>query len=212
MAPRAQAVDDDLAGGLVGALHPARIGLGERLGGVIEAGLRGAPVQIGRFGLLWSELLHQGLANLFHFDRKQVRHHAVVNHVAHQLAQLGLGADRPHQFVERYRVKMQVGADLAELERFVVDHPGTGFELAHVLLRRFRIHGHQKIDLLAAADVAVPGSSYGEPGGQTGDVRREHVLAGNRNPHLKDGAHQNGIRGLAAGTVDCCDLKAEIVD
>ena len=45
------AVDDDLAGGLVHALDAVGIGLGEGLGGVVEAGLAGAPVQFGGLGL-----------------------------------------------------------------------------------------------------------------------------------------------------------------
>ena len=84
------AIDDDFAGGLVRALHPIRVRLGEVAGGVIEAGLRGAPVQIGRLGLLRAELFDQGLAHIFHFDGEKICHHAVVDHVAHQLAQLGL--------------------------------------------------------------------------------------------------------------------------
>jgi hypothetical protein len=47
---------------------------------------------------------------------------------------------------------------------------------------------------------------------QTGNVRGEHILAGDGDTHLKNGAHENGIGGLRAGTVDGRYLDAEIVD
>ena len=206
------AVDDDLAGGRVHALHAVGVGLGEGLGGVFEAGLRGAPVQLGGLGLALAELLHQRLVDLFHVDREQLRHDAVVDHVAHQLAQLGLRAHRRHQLVERHGIEVQVAAQLVELERLVVDHGGAAVELHDVFARGFRVHGHQEIDLLAAADVAVLAGADGEPSGQAGDVRGEHVLAGNRDAHLEEGAHQDGVGGLAARPVDGGDLDAEIVD
>ena len=188
------------------------IGLGEGLGGVIEARLGGAPVQLGGLGLALAELLHQRLVDLFHFDGEQLRHHAVVDHVADQLAQLGIRADRRHQLVEGHGVEVQVGAQCVELQRLVVNHGGAGIQLHDVFARGFRVHGHQEIDFLPAADVAVLAGADGEPGGQPGDIRREHVLPRNRDAHLKDGAHQDGVGGLAARPIDGGDLNAEIVD
>ena len=106
MAPSAQAALPSmmiLPAVCVHALHAVRIGLGEGLGGEIVARLRRAPVQVGGLGLALAELLHQRLVDLLHFDGEQLRHHAVVNHVADQLAQLGFGADRRHQLVEGHR-------------------------------------------------------------------------------------------------------------
>ena len=74
------------------------------------------------------------------------------------------------------------------------------------------IHGHEEIDFLLAADVPVLAGADGEPGRQPGDVRREHVLPGDRDAHLKDGAHQDGVGGLAARAVYSCNLDAEIVN
>ena len=93
---------------------------------------------------------------------------------------------------------MQIGAQGVELERLVVDHGGAAIQLHHVFARGFRVHGHQEIDFLLAADVAVLAGADGEPGGQPGDVRREHILARNRHAHLENGAHQDGVGGLAA--------------
>ena len=109
-------------------------------------------------------------------------------------------------------IEVQIAAQFVQLQRLVVDHGGAAVQLHDVFARGLRVHGHQEIDFLAAADVAVLAGADGEPGGQPGDVRREHVLARNRNAHLKDGAHQDGVGGLAAGAVDGCDLDAEIVD
>ena len=109
-------------------------------------------------------------------------------------------------------IEVQVAAQLVELQRLVVDHGGAAVQLHDVFARGFGIHGDQEIDFLAAPDVAVLAGADGEPGGQPGDVRREHVLPGDGDAHLEDGAHQDGIGSLAAGSVDCCDLDAEIVD
>ena len=150
--------------------------------------------------------------HFLHVDGEQLRHDAVVDHVADQLAQFGLGADRAHQLVERHGVEVQVAAQFVEFQRLVIDHRRAAVQLHDVLARRLRIHGHQEIDFLAAADVAVPAGAYGEPGGQSRDVGREHVLSRNRDAHLKQGAHQDRIGRLAARAVDGGYLDAEIVD
>ncbi len=206
------AIDNDLARGRVHALHAVRVGLGEGLGGEVETGLGRAPVQVGRLGLLLAELLDQRLLNLLHFDGEQLRHHAVVDHVAHQFAQLGFGTDGADQFIEGHRIEVQIAPQFVELERLVIYHGRSAVQLHHVFARRFRIHRHQEIDLLAAADVPLLAGANGKPGGQPRDVRRKHVLSGNRNAHLKQGTHQDGIGGLATRSVDCCNLNAEIVD
>ena len=150
--------------------------------------------------------------DFLHIDGKQVRHNAVVDHIAHQLAQLGFGADWTHEFVERHGVEMQVGPQRVQLERLIVNHRRSAVELHHVFTRSLGIHGHQKINFFLAADVPLLAGADGEPGGQPLNVRREHVLSRDGNAHLKNSAHQHAVRGLTAGTIDCCDLDAEIVD
>ncbi len=107
---------------------------------------------------------------------------------------------------------MEIAAEFAEFQRLVVNHGGAAIQFHDVFARGLRIHGHQEIDFLAAADVAVLAGANGKPGGQPGDIRREHVLARNRNAHLENGAHQDGVGSLAARSVHCSDLDAEIVD
>ncbi len=48
--------------------------------------------------------------------------------------------------------------------------------------------------------------------GRSGDVRGEHVLAGDGNAHLKNGAQQNRVGALRSRTVYGCNLDAEVVD
>ena len=78
--------------------------------------------------------------------------------------------------------------------------------------RRLRIHRDQEIDFLLAADVAVLVGANRVPGGQSGDVRREHVLAGDRHAHLENAAQQHRVRTLRTGTIDRRDLNAHVVD
>jgi hypothetical protein len=215
MAPSAQAALPSMMILPVLALHALDligIGLGEGLGGVFVAGLGRAPVQLGGLGLALAELLDQRLADFLHVDGEQPGDDAVVDHVAHQFAQLGVGANRRHQLVEGHRVEMQIGAQGVELERFVIDHGGAAIQLHHVFARGFRVHGDQQIDFLLAADVAVLAGANGEPGGQPGYVRGEHILAGDRHAHLENGTHQDGVGSLAAASVDCGDLNGKIVD
>ena len=81
----------------------------------------------------------------------RLRQDPVVDHVAHELAQLGVGTDRADQLVERDGIEVQIGAQRVQLQRLVVDHGGAAIELHDVLARGFRIHGHQEIDFLLAA-------------------------------------------------------------
>jgi hypothetical protein len=110
-------------------------------------------------------------------DAEQERQHAVVNHVAHQLAELGVGTHRDHELVERDRIEVQVGAQLVELQRLVVDDRGAGIETERVLARRLRVHGDEKVDLLLAPDPAVPGRADREPRGESLDVGRKQVFS-----------------------------------
>src|ERR1019366_4797459 len=172
---------------------------------------QGPPFRLGGLGLLLAELFDQRLADLRHFDGEKFGDHAVVNHVADQLPQFGVGAHRRHQLIERDGEEVHIAAQLVELQRRVVDNGGAAVELHDILARGFGVHGHQEIDFLAAPDVPVLADADGEPGGQTRDVRREHVLPGNRDAHLEDGPHEDGVGGLATRPVNGCYLNAEIV-
>ena len=190
---------------------PKRSYLWKLLLRVFHAGADGVPVECQRLGLA-AELLVQRFFHLGQIDVEQLRHNADVNHVADQAAQPRVGQTGSDQLVERNRIKRQVLAQSIQLQRLVVNHAGVRSQTHHIFARRFRIHRHQKVDLLLPRDVAVVVGADGEPRGQPGDVGREKVLAGNRNAHLENRAHQDGIGGLAAGTVDRRHLNAHVVE
>src|SRR5262249_41787422 len=89
---------------------------------------------------------------------------------------------------------------------------GAGIERQNVFLSRFGVHRDQEIDLFLPGDVPALAGSNRVPGREPGDVRREHVLAGHRNAHEEKRPQEHQVGGLAAGSVDGCDLNAEIVD
>ena len=122
------------------------------------------------------------------------------------------GQTAARDLVVGHGVEGQIGAQFVQLQRLVVEHGGAGGERHHVFPRGLGIHRHQEIDFLLARDVALLAGANGVPGRQSGDVRREHVLAGDRNAHLEDGAQQNGVGALRSRAVYGCDLDAEIVD
>jgi hypothetical protein len=78
-------------------------------------------------------------------------------------------------------------------ERFVVEDRGTGSQRHRVFLRGLGIHGYEEIDFLLTADVAVLVGTNGVPGRKAGNVRGEHVLAGNRHAHLKNAAQEHSV-------------------
>ena len=179
--------------------------------GVVVAGLERAHVELDRL-LLLAQLLAERLLHLPHVDREQLREHAVVNHVAHEAAELRVGGDGGDELVEGNGIEDDVAAQLVELQRLVVDRRRAGRQREHVFLGRFRVHRHEEVDFLLAADVALGARADGVPGGQARDVRREHVLARHRHAHLEDRAQQHHVGGLAARSVDGGDLDGEIVD
>src|SRR5262249_6218005 len=70
----------------------------------------------------------------------------------------------------------------------------------------------EDVDLLLARDVAAGIGADGVPGWKARDVRREHVLAGDGDAHLKDGPDEDEVGCLAPGAVDRRDLDGEVVD
>ena len=205
------AVNQNLSRRLVHAGHAEALELLEILLGVIHAGADRVPVERQRLGLA-AELLVQGFFGLRQIDVEQVRQDAHVDHVAHQAPQPRVGADRSYQLVKRHGIKRQVGAKRFQIQWLVVDHSRGGLKIHHVFPRRLRVHRHQKVDLLLAGNVAVVVGADGVPGGQARNIRRENVLAGNGNSHLKDRPQQDGIGGLAPGAVHRRHLDAHVID
>ena len=61
-------------------------------------------------------------------DPQQLRHRAHVHHVLDQLAQLGFGAYRLRDLVERHRVEDHVVAVLLQVQAFFVDGRAAGWQ------------------------------------------------------------------------------------
>ena len=160
--------------------------------GVVESSLGRSQVQICRLHFL-GKLLADRLFDLGHVDGEQAGDDADVDHVLDQFAQLGFRADGGNQLVVGNGVKDQIIAQLVQRERLVVEHGGAGSQRHGVFLGRLGIHGHEEIDFFLAADVAVLVGANRVPGRKSGDVRGEHVLAGDRYAHLKNAAQENCI-------------------
>ena len=103
--------------------------------GVVPAGLERPGVQRDRLGLL-AELLAERLLHQRQVDAEQLREDAVVDHVAHEAAQLGVRTDGRDELVERHRVEHQVVPQRVQLQRLVVDDRGARVERQHVFLGR----------------------------------------------------------------------------
>ena len=144
--------------------------------GVVPARLQRAGVQRDGLGFL-AELLAEGLLHQREIDAEQLCQHAVVNHVADEAAEFGVRTDRTNQLVERHRIEDQIVPQRVELQRLVVDHGCARLEREHILFGRFGIHRHEKVDLFFPGDVVLLAGADGVPRRQSGNVRREHVLA-----------------------------------
>jgi hypothetical protein len=182
---RGVAFNQNLAGRLVHRLDEIRILFLERRLGVFEAGLQRAGVQRDRLGL-FPELLGERLLHQHRIEAEQLREDARIDHVAHQAAQLRVGAYRLDQRVERYGIKNEVAAQGVEFQRLVVHHGAARLERQHIFLRGLGIHRDEEVHFLLARDVVPLARANRVPGREPGDVRREHVLARDRDTHEED--------------------------
>src|SRR5581483_10505424 len=153
------------------------------------------------------KLFAQRFFHFFHFDVEQLRDNTDVDHIADEFAQLGFRAYRSYQFVEGNGVEDQIVADGTQVQRLVVEHDRAGIERFDIFLRGFRVHGYQEVNFLLASDVTILVGANGVPGGQTGDIGREQILAGNRYSHLKNTAKQDAIGTLRPRAVYRRDLN-----
>jgi hypothetical protein len=137
---------------------------------------------------------------------------AVVDHVPHETAKLGVRTHGSDQLVEGHRIEHQVRAKRVQLERLVVDNGRAGIERQDIFLGCFRVHRDEEIDFLLTRDVVALARSDGVPGWQPGDIGREHVLARDRHAHEEHGTQQHHVGRLASRSVDGGHLNTEIVD
>ena len=145
-------------------------------------------------------------------DVEELRDHAHVHHVPDQLAQLGLRAYGGGDLVEGNGVADHIVAVLLQIHVLFVDGGAAGREGEDVVLGGFRVQSHQDLHIARAGHVSIFAGANGVPGGKSGDVRREEVLAADGNPHSEDAFQQNAIGGLRAGPVHRCYDNAEVVD
>ena len=111
--------------------------------------------------------------DIFHGNAEQLGQHAVINHVAHQLAKLGIRADRSHEFVKRHRIKNQVVPQSLQIKLLIKYNACAGIQRHHIFLGRLRVHSNQEINLLSPGDIAVLGGTDRIPRGESRDVRRK---------------------------------------
>ena len=182
---RGVALDEDHPLGLVHPLDVEGVALWKVLLGVVPTGLERGHVHLRGFGLL-AQLLHERLLHLAHVDVEELGQDAVVDHVAHEPAALGVRADGRHELVERHRVEGQVLPQRTQLQRFVVHDRRTRLQGEDVFLGGLGIHRDDEVDFLLASDVALLVRPDGVPRGQPRDVRGEHVLARHRDTHLEN--------------------------
>ena len=192
-------------------MNDERIQLREVLLGELEPG-PDRPVVERDHGGLAPQLLEDRLLHLGHVDVEELGQHAVIDHVADAAAQLGLRGHGGHQPVERHWIEHQVVTQRVEPERLVIHDRRARPERHHVFACRLLIHRHQEIDLFLASDIPVLVGSDGVPGWKARDIRGEEVLGRHRHAHLKDGAQQDEVGGLAPRPVDRSYLDAKVVD
>ncbi len=208
---RGISLDENLAGRFVHRLDDEWVLLREGRLRIVIAGLERALVERDSLGLA-PQLLAERLFHQLQVDAEDLGEDAVVDHVADEPPQLRVGTDRGDQLVERDRVEHQVAAERVELQRLVVDDGGARIQRQHVFLRRLGVHRDEEVDFLLPGDVAALAGPNRVPGGQPGDVGREHVLAGHGNAHQENRTEEHEVGRLAARAIDGGDLDAEIVD
>ena len=163
--------------------------------------------------LLFSfELLGDGGDDFLPLDADELRDDADVNHVRQQLAKARVRGQLAGQLRERHFVEFDVLTNALAIQRCVVDAERAGLQGFDVLARGLRIHAHHQIDFFFARDPAVLVRANREPRRQTSDVRWKHVLAADRNAHLKNRAHQHVVRRLRTRAVDRGHVNRQIID
>jgi len=188
-------VDDDLAGGGVHPLDAPALLPRQVLLRVVQPLVDGGHVRGDGLGLPL-ELLADGGHDLVAVDPQQLGHDPDVDHVRQQLAQARVVAQLRGQLAERNLEHVHVAAHGLEVQRRVVDAEGAGRQRFHILPGGLRVHADHDVHFLLPPDPAVLVRADGEPGGQAGDVRGEHILPAHGDAHLKDRAHQDVVGRL----------------
>ena len=94
----------------------------------------------------------------------------------------------------------------------VVHQPAATRDFCKVLRIGLRVHRHHDVDAIGPRLETLARDPDLVPGRQALDVRREVILADDRDSHPKDGFQQQPVGTGRAGTVDRSDFDYDIVD
>ena len=210
---RGVAVDEHRSLGRVHRLDPAGQRMVEVLGREVVSETERQLV--GRAKLvLAGELLGEQLRDDVHIEAEHRDQRARAGDVLHEDA-LARPAKRVVAHLrERHAEVGHVLADQCSVERprRVVHGVAAAHHLRDIALVCLPVHRHHHVVPAGARDMTVLVDPDLVPGRQSLDVRRKEVLAGDRNAHPEDGAHQQVVGARGAGAVDVGELQREVID
>ncbi len=207
------AVDQDLVAGRVHLLEPDRQRTREVVLGVVVAE-RNRGVVRGQQRRLLRELLLRERADHLGVDADEGGQGAGIGDVLHQDALAHALEGAVAQVRQRHAEVGDVGPVqlVVEWPARVEHQPAAAAHFGHVLRIGGGVERHHQVEVRGARRVAVFADPDLVPRGQALDVRREDVLARDRNAHPEDGLHDEAVRAGRAGAVGRRDLEGEIVD
>ena len=207
------AVHQHVALGLVEPLQVKRQRAIEVLAGVVVAHPDRLVVGIEQ-PLLLAELLVQHCRHHVHIDVEQRGEGAGVHDVAHQGA-VAVALERlDAHLAERHAENRDPRPHQVGIERpgGVVEQIAAGPHRGHVARVGRGVERHHQIQLRWPRGPAIAAHPDLVPGGQSLDVAREDVLAGDGDSHPEDRLHQQPVGAGGAGAVDGADLERKVVD
>jgi hypothetical protein len=195
------------------SFEPDRQRAGEVVLGVVVAEGDRPVVGLEQRRLL-RELLPGQRADDLGVHAQQRRQGAGVGDVLHQDALAHALERAVAEFGQRHAEIRDVGPPqlLVERPRRVEHQPAAAAHLGDVLGVGRGVQRHHQVEVRRARGVAVLVDPDLVPGRQPLDVRREHVLARDRDAHPEDGLHDQAVGRGRAGAVGRRDLEREVVD
>ena len=148
---------------------------------VLEAEIDGLLVRLDERGLLRERLLDE-LDDDVAIELEQRGEHADVRHVLHENARARVREPLVAHARERHADDLDVGARQEAIARpsRVVEQHAAGRDLLQVARVRLRVHRDHDVDGARAREIAVLADPDLVPGRQALDVRREEILAADR--------------------------------
>jgi len=116
------------------------------------------------------------------------------------------------QILHRHPVVRDVLAPVGNRQRVVVNYDAVRRRPLHILRHRSPVHTYLNVRHLTAGEKSVFAQPDDIPGWQSLDVAGKQILTVDRNPHLEEGAEQDTIARLAAGTVRRRHVDGEVID